>query len=456
MLRPKKKRKSCWDRDPAKIAAAEEVLRGSRTLLRNPDRLLRTVAQGGAVRLPLRSDLGAIATALEAVYRGDHAGCALAPDVEVLRHLLMFCRERTDLLTDQEAARYAGALTALAAHHRDWVRPLEHWRTGTHNARKQFQSLLRHLIARYDVPTFLDAAWMEGLSPEGLRHQEWYKRVAGGRNIRTAENLPIRLTKKQAHHFLRAPEDFDIPSAFRWAVIRDLGGDERLVRSLLGTRIGTSFEAEEFWTSVFRFFVAHPMLDPAHHGPIIDFLQSQKFTPSVPNPLADRPGQPPLLPPQPHLCMKGRTPESLLRAIADWHRDLSQTKRVTVTSWTESGFPPFAIEEPSGAGEDLRRFGVVELLTTEQLREEGGAMHHCVASYAGSCASGWTSIWSLRKQIESGRIVRMATVEVHNIRRTIVQVRRKWNHLATERDLAILEQWRDAGGPRLSYWLVKR
>ena len=85
------------------------------------------------------------------------------------------------------------------------------------------------------------AAWFEGLTPEGVKHQRWYKHVAMGRNIRTVDDLPILLTKKQAHHFLHAPDDFDIPSALRWAVITDLGGDERLVRSILQTRIGTAF-----------------------------------------------------------------------------------------------------------------------------------------------------------------------------------------------------------------------
>src|SRR5262249_45347008 len=96
------------------------------------------------------------------------------------------------------------------------------------------------------------------------------------------DGLSIPLTSKQAHHFLHAPDDFDIPSAFRWAVIVGLGGDERLVLSILGTRIGTAFGDESFWTSVYRVFVAHPMLDPAHHGPNVDYFLHQKFLPSVP------------------------------------------------------------------------------------------------------------------------------------------------------------------------------
>jgi hypothetical protein len=450
-MRTKRKRKSAWERDPARIAAAEAVLRESRRLLRDPGRLLQALGEGGGVRLPLRTDLGVIASLFESIHHGDFQSSPIPPDLDALRELLGFCRDETDLLTDQEAPRYAKALLALAAHHRDWIRPLGDWRSPSHNAGRQYHSLLRHMIAHYDVPTFLDSAWLEGLTPQAVKYQGWYKHIGSGQNIRTAVDLPIPLTRKQAHHFLRAPEDFDIPAAFRWAVIIDLGGDERLVRSILGTRVGTSFEAEGFWESVFRFFAAHPMLDPARHGPIVDYLFHQKFQPSVPNPRDGEPGQPALIPPQPNLSMKGRTVEALLQAVRHWHRSLARPTGV-IPSWRPSGFPPFTHDEGADAGG--RRFEILELLTAEELIEEGREMHHCVASYAGSCASGRTSIWSLRKVLDTGRQARLATVEVSNNRRLIVQARRRGNDLPTQGELAILRRWGEASGLRLSYWMT--
>ena len=343
----RRKNRSPWVHDPEKIAAAETVLRETKRLPGDPEKLLRAIAERKPARLPIRSEPNVIASLFASLDRGEDDPFPIPPDAEVLRRLVRFCHAETDLLTAQEASRYADALLALSAHHRDWVRPLDAWRARSHNARRQFASLLRHLIARYEVPAFLDAAWLAGLTPEAVKHQAWYKHVAGGRNIRTADDLPIPLTKKQAHHFVRAPADLDIPSAFRWALVLDLGGDDRLARSLLGTRIGLTFEHEEFWASVVRFFVAHPSLSPRHHGPIIDFLHEQKFVASVPNPLADGSGQPPLVPPQPHLSMKGRTPESLLRAVSGWHRDLAEMRSAATAAatWGPSGFAPFAHEE---------------------------------------------------------------------------------------------------------------
>ena len=373
-MQVKKKRKSAWDHDPSRVAAADAVLRESRRLLRNPERVLGMLADGRPVKLPMRTELGVIASVFDAIHRGEYASAPLQPEPDVLRDLFLFCRTETDLLSDPDGPRFADALLALSAHHRDWIRPLRDWRKPSHNIGRQFRSLVRHLIARYDVPAFLDAAWLGGLTSDAVRYQGWYKHIAAGQNIRTAPGLPIPLTKKQAHHFLRAPDDFDIPAAFCWATIIDLGGDERLVRSILTTRIGNAFHVDEFWLSVFRFFAANPMLDPAHHGPIVDYLRHQKFEPSVPNPIADRPCEPALVPAQPNLNMKGRTPESVLPGDAGMAPVAGAGRRTksVAMSWEPSGFPGLVYED--GAGEDVRLYRIVELLRSTELFEEGRAM----------------------------------------------------------------------------------
>jgi hypothetical protein len=101
-----------------------------------------------------------------------------------------------------------------------------------------------------------------------------------------------------------------------------------------------------------------------------------------------------------------------------------------------------------------RRYEIVELLTTEEMQDEGRAMRQCVGLYAGYCASRRTSIWSLRKQIESGRFIRLATIEVNNTQRFIAQVRGRLNKRPAKEDLAILSRRQNEGGPRLSRWLT--
>ena len=154
-----------------------------------------------------------------------------------------------------------------------------------------------------------------------------------------------------------------------------------------GTR---HFQNDDFWMSVIRWFIANPMLDAVHHGPITDYLHDQRFVASVPNPLAHLPGQPGRLAPQPNLTMKGRNPEAVLRAVAEWHRRIGRPRSDKPVSWAPSGLSPYRFEE--GEGHNLKVYSITELLSSRELEDEGQAMSHCVATYAGSCAAGHVSI----------------------------------------------------------------
>lgn len=428
-------------------------MKESRSLLRDPERLLGMVARGQAVRVPATSDLHVVARLFEGLDPRKPNRYPLHPDIAMLRRLVLLCRNRTDVLVGHGASRYAAALLALSAHRGGWVRQPEDWVPRSHNARRQFGSLVRHLTARYEVPAFMDTAWLEGLTLEGVVHQRWFLHVAQGRNIRTAIGLPVPMTKKQAHLYLRAPDDFDVLAAFRWAQILDLGGDERLVRSVLASRIGTSFEHDEFWLSVFRWLVSQPMLDPVHHAPLIDYLNHRRFVASVPNPAAHLAGQPRLVPPQPNLTMKGRDPAILLRSVAEWHRRLGRDLARKGTCWEASRFAAFTWEE--GLGETRKVYTISELLCSRKLDEEGRAMGHCVGSYAASCGSGRVSIWSLRVTDAVGQESRLLTLEVSNAIGQIIQARRKYNQLPSPKERSILRRWADVGGPSPSQWLAR-
>ena len=173
---------------------------------------------------------------------------------------------------------FIGGLLALAHHAADWLRPVEEWKPQTHNARRQFASLARHLFARWPVPAFMDSVWFKGVSAQALQVQRWFLHVGRGENIRTAD-LPLPYTKRMAHHFMQAPADCTVEAALRWGQIHGLGGNERLARAVIGTRLGTDFEHDDFWITVLQFFVANPMLDTAHVGPVIDYIHQQRFVP---------------------------------------------------------------------------------------------------------------------------------------------------------------------------------
>ena len=123
------------------------------------------------------------------------------------------------------ANTYIAALGQLARHHRDWLRPLEEWRPDTAKERPQFQSLARHLLARYAVPAPMDTAWLQGHTAEAYQQQEWFKHVAGGQNLRTA-GVPMKVTKRMAHIFMQMHHPHHtLLQALRIAQVEALGGD---------------------------------------------------------------------------------------------------------------------------------------------------------------------------------------------------------------------------------------
>jgi len=248
-----------------------------------------------------------------------------------------------------------------------------------------------------------------------------------------------------AQYFLQTPPHLEMESAFRRAWVLGLGGDETLATSLLATKLGSDLPTDGFWESVVMWLIEHPQVGAADHGPIVDYLHDQRFVPSVPVPL--RRGQPRLVPPRPNLCMTGRTPESLLRAVADWHRRLA-SMRQPVTSWKPSSISPLVVTVLEGGAKKL--FTATELISTTELAEEGTAMAHCVAEYAQLCRSGNSSVWSFTVEDAAGEVERLLTIQVSNCQKEIVQAWGRFNRVADPVELAILSRWGQAGGPTLS------
>jgi hypothetical protein len=161
------------------------------------------------------------------------------------------------------------------------------------------------------------------------------------RNIRNAET-PVPLTKMIAHHMVLAPDDSSMEGAIRWGQVHALGGDHRLVEAIRGTRLATNFSDDEFWLSVFRFFIDNPLLDRQHVGPIIDCLYNQKFESRN---ILEADNRLVTLPPvQPNLTMRGRSAEALLTQMEQWHRALSKETQVTGEVFKPSGFKGLRME----------------------------------------------------------------------------------------------------------------
>jgi hypothetical protein len=358
------------------------------------------------------------------------------------RSTLQYIEKKSKLLE----GKYLQGVLSLLRDRSHWIKPIEEWKPSSHNQAKQFSSLARFLLCEFDVPLFMDQAYLENQSV----YQGWFRHIGQGKNIRTITSLPVSITKKEAHYFLEAPDHYSIEGAIRWGQIYALGGNERLADAILETRLDREFDHDDFWQSVLRFFIKNPMLDMAQVNPIVDYIWNQKFANRrifVERGVAQE--QPPE---QPNFSMKGRTVESLLKEVEAWHRRLGKEVKGGKLQWEKSPIRDFEFIEGNRDSKNMRIWSIKELVSSNELVAEGRVLKHCVASYAQSCGRGASSIWTMDFQTEDGT-EKLLTIEVANQAKLIKQIRGRLNRLATEKEKNIILRWAEKENLKIASYL---
>jgi hypothetical protein len=330
------------------------------------------------------------------------------------------------------ATRYRTAMTRLVA--LPARRSLHDWTPRGKSAETLFRSLASHLLARFPVPAIV---WNAFDDDAGCLLVGLAAHVAAGGSLYeyVQADFPIPLTRKMCHELLRTPADHKLLDAIRRVQARAAGADVRFFNAWRTTRyaqhIGTKAE-EVFWYSVVEWFGKTPLLDPGEVGPLFDYIDHRRRE-------------------DPLFTMKGRSPLVLLRAMREWHGNLTKETAIAGCIFPRSGF---------GRAEytDVRREanGVVvkelwqiqEVLTAKALADEGRRMGHCVYSYAWRIEKGDTSIWSVQMEDGHGETGRwhMVTVEVRNDLRRVVQARGRFNRAMTPQEMRIVRRWAGANG----------
>jgi hypothetical protein len=272
----------------------------------------------------------------------------------------------------------------------------------------------------------------------GDTKRAWVIAHSRGASFRSLD-LPITMTRKMERIFLASQEHLALEPALRRAELLALGVPVDFMEAILSTRLATDLRNGEFWRTVWMFLVTRAgEMEHTQIGPMIDYIQAIRHDRIR---IETQDGIMELAPPQPAFSMRGRIVPSMLQLMREWHRGLGCHEGGATFSWSRSPYKTWVFEEPRrDDAEKPRRWQMMELTNSAQLREEGAALHHCVGSYAHLCYRRSSSIWSLRI-LQGEKIRSVLTVEVDPKKRVVIQARGRANRLASGKPLQVLYDW---------------
>jgi hypothetical protein len=341
------------------------------------------------------------------------------------------------------------AIVRLAAYAPSWVRQPEDWQPDpAQDARAQWATFLRHLLALYPVPEFLDSAWHVFGQPEHLDRDCWIA-VAQGRSLKDVPGFPRSITSRVLHAALNGGKATSLASAIWHAelhaaraapALRDAVMTHRVFQTLgwhaLGARLVEKFTAA---AAVEASVAAHfPWVVDALHA--IDAHQGR--------------AQAEQLLRLPLSALMRHAVKFLTGLMNEEGHDLTEEQvraaagsaqllRLAARRWRPMlGGIPF--ESRSGWVDGRPIWRVDELCTTEALKVEGRAMWHCVSGYTGRCRSGRSAIFSVRFLKREKAVVEalsVATIEVEQATRKIVQIRAPRNSHPGHNVMRIIDEW---------------
>jgi len=306
------------------------------------------------------------------------------------------------------------------------VRPNRDWEPKGRGPEALFRSYVRHRLVKYDAPVFLyQTAHMDVLGPFRLfchlaRGGSLFKAVKSGM-------FPVPFTKRMCHDFMNNSAKEPFYRAVRATQVRAYDGDLGLVSVLGRTRLGEGFqENEAFWATVIQWLCNHrDDLNFEVVPGVIDYLNHRYEV-------------------DPAFTMRGRSFPALVRGMEAWHAELAKAELARgeyKKSGYEEGIWEYTRKHPFMPSERIREtWTMEEILHSKDLRAEGKAQRHCVASYAPDIRQGRCSIWTMQSETEYQKPERHLTVRVSSSG-VIVEARGKFNRAPTPKEGQVLDKW---------------
>lgn len=313
-----------------------------------------------------------------------------------------------------------------------FIRSPEKWKLNTrsYDSDKIVLSFFQYVFGKYKTPSFLNKSVLEAynflLSNKQVRIRQnqthidfimYYITIASGGSLYKTQTKDF-LTKKETSNFIKYGVD-DLTGYqnlwFARCITKGcpVGWAKNISRTL------DRLSATPFHLEVMNFFIENPVKQ-------IEMVHLFDWMKSIHND-------------NPFFSLKKRTLESVRVLSEEWHRLQGKKKKYSRLYW--SGHPIDNWEQEDGA---KKRWSIQQIVSADDLIEEGHKMRHCVASYAYVCQQGSSSIWTVKfKETTDSKFHRALTLEVGDdgMNFYLRQVRGLANRLPVKEEMEVVKQW---------------
>ena len=295
--------------------------------------------------------------------------------------------------------------------------------------KKEKINIIDHLFVLYDVPEFLYNEWFREGNELRFKWLMWFLLLGQGGSLKKgSDDFQWRIPSRFQKYLWDVPADASPIEACIYAEVMRLGGSEsdfvRLLRNPSFVVDPTEFSAneshEKFWYDTVRWLIAQSdQITDEQSGFILEWAMHEYTEAELGRMELGRGGP---------FSWKGRRLRRVLEQSLEYYRQRSLP--YSNYKWNKHGWD-WEYEEAHA-----HKWTFVELTSGEELYLEGKAMRHCVSSYDGRCASGYSAIVSLR--YNGGRKV---TIELNPRTKQIVQARGAHNKEATDEEKSVIASW---------------
>ena len=314
---------------------------------------------------------------------------------------------------------YVKVLANIATFGLKMVRPIEKWKRPSFVPDEQLEDLIDHCFATYPTPVFLATAFYD----TSLSRMLWYVKVGSGAAIKSLPNYPEHFTAKMTHIFRNTPKGFSIDQALIRAEALGYGASPEMAERMAWSRLTEVAANGMFWSTVIQFF-AKTNVDHNTLRTLLEYLAS-------------------CIAANANYSLKGRTLQTVQRDAAIWHEHMQKRRdAANEVDWEPSDIQPLYFE---GTHNGKRvSYRTVELLTADELYQEGTDMNHCIADYIDDCHCGDSSVFSLRRY-DGDTFKKLATIEINPVTKVIIEAQGNCNTDLSDKAIIALRAWAKQG-----------